>query len=134
MEATLRETARTNKYTKVIELCLEGAKQVDVAREFDWSAATASRVVNSDHVKNQLPMLRAAALTQALTRFQNLLDKSFTVLESILESPMVERNLKARVAVRMVEVGLAMGMTPSLPHPDNSIEVVSDQGQLPDKT
>ncbi len=116
----MKETARSNKYTKVIELCLEGAKQVDVAREFDWSAATASRVVNSEQVRNQLAMLRAAALSESLTRFQGLLDKSLSVLESMLESPMVERNLKARVALRLVEVGLAMGLAPSLHQPEMS--------------
>lgn len=108
----MKHTANSNKHLKVIEACLDGFKQVDMARELGCSNATVSRIVNLDAVREQVEILRAAAMANAWERFQSLLDQSLKVLETTLTSPLVERNLRARVALKIFEAGLAAGITP----------------------
>ena len=103
----MKLTARSMPhYLRLVESAAQGLRQNEIAASTGLSEATVSRMLRRDEIRAAIDELRAAALAKSGEQYLRLLETALLVLESSLTNPMVERHLKVKVALRLLELGL----------------------------
>ena len=103
----MKLTARSMPhYLRLVESAAQGLRQNDIAAATGLSEATVSRMLRRDEIRAAIEELRAEALAKTGESYLQLLEKALSVLDMALSSPLVERSLKVRVALRLLELGL----------------------------
>ena len=109
----MKQSSLTNQEFRVVELALKGASQNEIGRQLGLNRVTAHRLVNREHIQEQIETLRAASMMKAWTQFDELLGEALTQLLAIMRSPMTEKRDRIRIALKLVSLGLEGGVLPT---------------------
>ena len=116
-------SARQNQhFLGIVRSAAHGMQQVQIAREHGLSESTVSRILRTAEARQQVDEMRAEALLASWTAFQELLNLAIGNLQSMLNNPMTERALRARISLKLLECALVAG-TPPAP-PDNPATII----------
>lgn len=100
----MQRTARSNKELRVIKGALLGLTQAEIASDIGCHPSTVSRILDVPAVDKQIRNLQANAASNYETELRRLVALSLETLSSLIENPMVERAIKARVAVAVLNL------------------------------
>ena len=109
----MKQSSLTNQEFRVVELALKGASQNEIGRQLGLNRVTAHRLVNREHIQEQIETLRAASMMKAWTQFDELLGEALTQLLAIMRSPMTEKRDRIRIALKLAQLGLEGGVLPT---------------------
>lgn len=114
-EATLKTvqklTAKQRRYfTRIVEAGAGSLRQSDIARATGISASTVCRVMRTREATEAIAEIRARAFAESWSQFEELLQLSITHLRAALVSPLTPYNIKARIALSILQTGLANGV------------------------
>ncbi len=108
-------SARQNQhFLGIVHSAAHGMQQVQIAREHGLSESTVSRILRTEEARQQVDEMRAEALISSWTAFQELLNLAIGNLQAMLNSPMTERALRARICLKLLECGLTAGKPPAV--------------------
>lgn len=100
-------TARSaSRHVRIVSLAAQGLRQNEIAREEGCSEALVSRLMRRDEIKADIEAMRINAVLASWQHFHELLDKSIEFLLRALADNLVERRLKAQIALKLLEFGL----------------------------
>lgn len=100
------------RHLQIIEAAAQGMTPTEMARDWGIHHSAVLRHMAKPEIQQGLMAMREAALQRSWGEFQELLDLSITTLRGLLESPLVDRRLKSRVALRLLELGMTGGVAP----------------------
>lgn len=114
MKTVRKLSARSNEhFLRVVGQAARSVRQAEIARSVGLSETTISRLLRTEEAKQAVDVLRAQALMKSWSAFDELLNESIDYLRGAMKSPLVGHQTRARIALKLLELGLLAGALPN---------------------